>query len=169
MTSGVDRIENVGDARREVIRLKQELDSTFARYSEALTDIPINFQGEVHRYMCIRFSGYLEQLFFCAITGYLKSSGGKTGAFALSHFPHAPNLRPDSVTKLIGRFGDQWLLSIDAYLDDDNRRQSLGTLLAVRNKTAHGENYRGSAPSVRTYKILVDDLHNWVVATMLPT
>lgn len=167
MTQGVDRIGGVADARREVTRLKQELDSTFSRYDRALTEMPIDFQGDVHRYMCIRFSGYLEQLFFCAITGYLKSTGGRAGAFALSHFPHAPNLRPDSVTRLVGRFGDEWLLSLEAHLDENNRRQSLGTLLAVRNKTAHGESYRGSAPSVHTYKQLVDDIHNWVLRTLL--
>lgn len=167
MTGGADRITNTDDARREIIRLKQELDSTYGRYNDALSDIPINFQGEVHRYMCIRFSGYLEQLFFCAITGYLKSVGGRAGAFALSHFPYAPNLRPDSVAKLVARFGDEWAQSLEQHLDAENRRQSLGTLLAVRNKTAHGESYRGSAPSVRTYKHLVDDLHNWVLSTVL--
>lgn len=167
MTSGVDRIESVADARRELVRLKQDLDDTYRRYGEALRDIPIGFQGDVHRYMCIRLSGYLEQLFFCAITGYLKSTGNRSGTFGLSFFSSAPNLKPSALLKLVGRFGDEWLNDLEVLLDDGDRRGHLGTLLAVRNKTAHGQNYRGSAPSVATYKSVVDDIHRWVLRTIL--
>lgn len=167
MSAATDRVSSVADARREVVRLKQELDDAFDRYDSALRTMPIAFQGDVHKFMCVRLSGYLEQLFFTAITGYLKSTGGKAGGFGLSYFRNAPNLRPETLSRLIARFGDEWSQSLEAHLDQHDRRGQLGTMLKVRNTTAHGGNYRGSRPSVQTYKGLVDDLHNWTLSTLL--
>jgi len=162
------RIETLADARRETTRLKQELDDTYSRYKVALTRIPIDFQGDVHKYMCIRLSGYLEQLFYVCVTGYIKSaSNPKVVEFALHHFRHAPNMNPRNLEKLVEKFGDEWSLGLGLLLDGDNRRDSLGTLLGVRNTTAHGGNYKGSMPQVDSYKQLVNDIHNWVVRSIL--
>jgi hypothetical protein len=166
--SNSGRIENIADARREVSRLKQELDDTYARYQAALKDIPIDFQSDVHRYMCIRLAGYLEQLFFNSLTGYIKSNNNsKIADFATSHFKYAPNMRPGNLEELIKRFGDEWSADLQIFLDDGNRRDILGVLLVIRNTTSHGGNYSGTRPQVTTYKQLVDDLHNWVIRTIL--
>ena len=68
---------------------------------------------------------------------------------------------------LIGRFGEAWKADLEAFLDDDERRNNLGLLLAVRNKVAHGRSYSGGKMNVANYKDLVDSLHTWVVARML--
>lgn len=167
MTSS-GRIRNLSDAKREATRLKQELDDTHKRYLAALTGMPIDFQGDAHKYMCIRLSGYVEQLMHVSITGHLKSNHDKSVAnFALSHFKHAPNMKAGNLEELIGRFKNGWRSSLDTLLSKDNNRDNLNTLLDIRNRTAHGEAYSGSAPQVLTYKTLVDDLHNWAVATIL--
>jgi hypothetical protein len=166
--SGSTRIENIADARREATRLKQELDDTYKRYKTALSGVPIDFQGDVHKYMCIRLSGYLEQLFFVCVTGYIKSSPSpRVATFALQHFRYAPNMSPGNLERLIEKFGDEWSADLKLLLDDAGRRESLGNLLSVRNTTAHGGNYKGSAPQVETYKQLVEDLHNWALRSIL--
>jgi hypothetical protein len=148
--------------------MKSDLDSSYKRYREGLLAIDIPLQEDLHKYMCIRLSGYLEQLMFEAICGYVASaSGGPAKSFAMSFFKKAPNLTPDALEKLIGRFGDPWDQELADFLDADERRNSLGGLLAVRNKVAHGENYRGGQLNVATYKKLVDDIHSWVVLRML--
>ncbi|WP_053850785.1 HEPN domain-containing protein [Streptomyces sp. NRRL B-24085] len=148
--------------------MKSDLDSSYKRYREGLLAIDIPLQEDLHKYMCIRLSGYLEQLMFEAICGYVASaSGGPAKSFAMSFFKKAPNLTPDALEKLIGRFGDPWDQELADFLDTDERRNSLGGLLAVRNKVAHGENYRGGQLNVATYKKLVDDIHSWVVLRML--
>ncbi|MFF7436661.1 hypothetical protein [Streptomyces sp. NPDC008122] len=129
----------------------------------------ISLHEDMHKYMCIRLSGFLEQLMFTSISGYVGGSGwGGSQNFALSFFRKAPNLGPGALEALIGRFGDPWESEISHFLDQDERRNSLGKLIEIRNKVAHGESYRGGQFSVATYKKLVDDLHAWVVARMLP-
>ncbi|MFH9549006.1 HEPN domain-containing protein [Streptomyces sp. NPDC017435] len=159
---------NKSNARRQILSMKSDLDATYKRYREGLTQMEIPLQEDYHKYMCIRLSGYLEQLMFEAISGYIaNTTGGSARNFSMPFFKKAPNLNPDALEKLIGRFGDPWEREISDFLDKDERRNSLGKLLEVRNKVAHGQSYRGGQMNVATYKELVDSLHSWVVNRML--
>ncbi|MEV6051715.1 HEPN domain-containing protein [Streptomyces sp. NPDC052107] len=148
--------------------MKSDLDASYKRYREGLLTMEISLQEDFHKYMCIRLSGYLEQLMFEAISGYISSTvNGAAKNFAISFFKKSPNLTPDALEKLIARFGEPWDTELSAFLDSDERRNSLGRLLGVRNKVAHGQSYRGGQLNVATYKKLVDDIHSWVVSRML--
>ncbi|WP_158721354.1 HEPN domain-containing protein [Streptomyces sp. NRRL S-241] len=148
--------------------MKSDLDASYQRYRTGLSAVDIPLQEDLHKYMCIRLSGYLEQLMFEAICGYVSSaSGGAAKNFALSFFNRSPNLTPKALEDLVGRFGDPWKSELVSFLDTDERRNSLGSLLLVRNKVAHGQGYRGGQLNVATYKKLVDDIHSWVVSRML--
>jgi hypothetical protein len=149
--------------------MKSELDAAYERYTQGLREMDISLQEDMHKYMCIRLSGFLEQLMFTAISGYISSAAwGSTQSFAMSFFKKAPNLTPGALETLIARFGEPWKSEISDFLDTDERRNSLGKLLEIRNKVAHGESYRGGQFSVATYKKLVDGLHAWVMSRMLP-
>ncbi|MET8075812.1 HEPN domain-containing protein [Streptomyces sp. NPDC005303] len=149
--------------------MKSELDASYQRYTQGLQSMEISLHEDMHKYMCIRLSGYLEQLMFTSISGYIGSSvGGSPQSFVMSFFKKAPNLGPGTLEALMARFGDPWASEIIDFLNREERRNSLGKLIEIRNKVAHGESYRGGQFSMATYKKLVDDLHSWVVSRMLP-
>ncbi|WP_449338766.1 HEPN domain-containing protein [Streptomyces chartreusis] len=131
--------------------------------------MPIAVQQDLHLYMCVRLSGYLEQLLHQAICAYVADSVGAAAArnFALSWFRNAPNLSPRALEELIERFGEIWVEELRTLLDEGNNRGSLGTLIKIRNDTAHGKSYAGRLANVSSYKDLVDDLHGWVVTRMI--
>ncbi|MFJ3096011.1 HEPN domain-containing protein [Streptomyces hydrogenans] len=159
---------NRAEARKQILSIKSELDSTYDRYHQALGDIDIALHGDLHKYMCIRLAGYLEQLMFEAVTGYVSSStGGPAGQFAMSWFKRSPNLTPDALITLIGRFGEKWEEDIRNFLDTEERKNNLGKLLEVRNKVAHGKSYSGGKMNVATYKELIDSVHTWVLSRMV--
>lgn len=162
MSQRADRVASRSDAKRVITSLKQELDASYLRYIEALTVVPINFQGETHGFMCVRLSGFLEQVVFNSVTGTLKEYGD-AGSYALTYFNRSPNLTPDALVKIIARFGHSHEERISNFLEQGGRRESLGLLLSVRNKAAHGENYNGSRPSVENYKRLCDEIANWFI------
>ena len=167
MSAG-DSITDISSARREVARLKQQLDALYSDYSAALQHVPINFQGELHKYMCIRLAGYLEQLIFVAVVGYLKSTAGPQAAsFALSNWKYAPNLNPNAIQSLFDRFGEPWKNDLMQFLEEADRKGALGRLIKIRNDTAHGASYSGSLPSVASYKLLVDEIQGWVNRVVL--
>ncbi|MET9488193.1 HEPN domain-containing protein [Nocardia sp. NPDC006630] len=147
--------------------MKSSLDATYERYQGSLLDVPISVQQDLHLYMCIRLSGYLEQLLHQAICDYMsRSASGPAREFALSWFRKAPNLNPDALEKLIARFGEKWSSELSEFLDIENNRSSLGTLIRIRNDTAHGRSWGGSSLNVRSYKELVDAIHVWVMDKM---
>ncbi len=167
MSAG-ESIIDIPSARREATRLKQQLDALYEDYTAALHDVPINFQGELHKYMCVRLAGYLEQLIFVAVVGHLKSTAGPQAAsFALSNWKHAPNLGPYALQKLVDRFGEPWNDDLAQFLEEADRKGALGRLIKIRNDTAHGYSYSGSLPSVTSYKLLIDEIHGWVHRVVL--
>ncbi|MGW2387255.1 HEPN domain-containing protein [Streptomyces sp. NPDC001658] len=156
------------EARVEIHRMKSSLDGTYKRYKESILEVPIAVQQDLHLYMCVRLSGYLEQLLHQAISAYVSdSASGAARDFALSWFKNAPNLNPGALEKLIDRFGEKWGAELKEFLDIENNRTSLGTLIKIRNDTAHGKSYAGSLANVSSYKELVDALHVWVVERLI--
>lgn len=154
--------------RTQILSMKMELDSSYQRYRQGVLNMDIPLQEDFHKYMCIRLSGYLEQLLFEAVYGYLSTrTNGAARNFSMSFFKKAPNLNPEAFVGLIGRFGDQWASDLSDFLDEEERRNSLGKLLEVRNKVAHGQSYSGGQFNLATYKKLVDAIHLWVVERML--
>jgi hypothetical protein len=155
-------------ARVEIHRMKSALDATYDRYRRSLLEVPLDLQQDLHLYMCIRLSGYLEQLMYQAICGYVSdASGGAAREFALSWFRNAPNLGPTALENLIERFGEDWRNDLRDFLNKENNRGSLGTLIKIRNDTAHGKSYGGALANVASYKELVDDIHEWVHQRMI--
>lgn len=148
--------------------MKAELDAAYARYREGILLLDFRLQEDLNKYMCIRLSGYLEQLLFEAVTAMLANSHDAiVRNFGISHFKKAPNLTPKAFEELISRFGESWASELQEFLDNRDRRNLLGALIEVRNKTAHGANYRGSVLNIATYKDIVDDIHSWIVERML--
>ncbi|QZY15794.1 HEPN domain-containing protein [Streptomyces decoyicus] len=148
--------------------MKSSLDSAYDRYKTSILDVPLSVQQDLHLYMCVRLSGYLEQLLHQAICAYVAgSASGAAKEFTLSWFRNAPNLNPGALEKLIARFGDKWTGELDELLEKGNNRSSLGNLIKIRNDTAHGKSYAGSLANISSYKELVDDLHEWVVERMV--
>ncbi|WP_236703760.1 HEPN domain-containing protein [Lentzea aerocolonigenes] len=143
--------------------MKSAVDSTYQRYRDSYTTVPINVQQDLHLYLCVRFSGYLEQLLHMAICAYVSDTSGPVAkTFALSWFKNAPNLNPGAFEKLIGRLSDAWTEELKEFLDKDANRDLLGTLLKIRNDTAHGKSYGGGLANIKSYKELIDNIHQWV-------
>jgi hypothetical protein len=159
---------NMSRARVEIHRMKSVLDSTYQRYEQSITHVPIDVQQDLHLYICVRLSGYLEQLFHQAICAYIADSASDSAAsFALSWFRQAPNLNPNALQKLVARLGEKWEMDLEEFLSLGNNRDLLGTLLKIRNDTAHGKSYGGALSNIRSYKKLVDSMHRWVHDRMI--
>lgn len=148
--------------------MKSSLEATYKRYQESVLEVPIAVQQDLHLYMCIRLSGYLEQLLHQAICAFVSDcSSGAAREFSLSWFKSAPNLTPNSLERLIERFGEKWFEELKELLDRENNRGLLGTLIKIRNDTSHGKSYAGSLANIGSYKGLVDELHSWVHERMI--
>lgn len=159
-----------GSARTEAFSFWQRLSDEYERYQEAVRVLPMaqaKVQEDLRRYLCLRCAGFLEQVTFVVLHGYLdQKAGGPSRTFAKSWFERAPNLSVDAFTKLVARFGPEYASSFDAFLTPV-RRDSLGDLLAIRNDVAHGKHFAGQKLQPDRYVALCEDTYEWLVETFL--
>lgn len=157
-------------ARSEAHSYWAGLKAEYERYQMAVQVLPAGserIQDDLRRYLCLRCAGFLEQVTYTVIDGYLgQKAGGPVLEFSRSWFKRAPNLNADAFTKLIARFGDTHSASFEALLTPP-RRDALGTLLGVRNDVAHGKQSNGRKLAPERYLQLCEDVYDWLVETFL--
>jgi len=156
--------------RAQALALWQQLNGEYERYQAAVRVLPVTqlkIQDDMRRYLCLRCAGFLEQVTFEVLSGYLnQKGGGPMYAFATSWFNQAPNLNAKAFAKLIGRFGRTHAAQFEDFLTPP-RRESLGDLLGIRNDVAHGKVATGQRLQPDRYIQLCEDVYDWLIATFL--
>ncbi|WP_375544637.1 hypothetical protein [Brevibacterium casei] len=121
----------------------------------------------MRRYLCLRCAGFLEKLVFDCVIKYLEqNAGGPSLVFAKSLFTHAPNLNANSLSKLIGRFGDDHESRFQTFLTTP-LRDSLNDLASVRNHVAHGNIAGGQKLDPERYHVLCKAIYEWFTTELL--
>ncbi len=153
-------------ARQTAYELWSGLQAEYERYRESISYIPtskLRLQEDLRRYLCLRCAGFLEQVTFVILTGYLEQkSNGPHLAFAKSFFKRAPNLKVNVFIELVGRFGDAHRADFEAFLTK-RRREALSNLLDVRNDIAHGQYSAGQKLEPTQYLTLCEEVYDWLV------
>lgn len=151
-------------ALQTITALRRELEDTTTRIISHIPRADPEVQEDLRKYVCIRLSGYLEQIVFQAISGHVREPlGPEMAQFVSSYFKKAPNLNPGQFQELVSKFGPDSRAAFEEFLAVEFRREQLKSLLELRNDIAHGRAYRGNAASIVGYQQLVRDLDDWIV------
>ncbi|MFJ9392877.1 hypothetical protein ACIRON_28930 [Nocardioides sp. NPDC101246] len=161
-------------ARAEALSCWQRLQGEYGRYLETIRILQaqkgvgfLKVQEDLRRYLCLRCAGFLEQVVFLVLDGYLtQKTSGPTRDFARSYFNQAPNLNVDAFTRLIARFGSNHVAELEVFLTTP-RRDTLGDLLGIRNDVAHGRVFNGQRLAPERYLILCEEIYDWLIDTFL--
>lgn len=163
-------MSRAGGGRAAAHELFANLESEYERYRESVSYIPTDktrLQEDLRRYLCLRCAGFLEQVTYAILTGYLdRKSSGPQLAFSKSFFRRAPNLRADAFIDLIGRFGPSYRSAFEQFLTRV-RRDALSDLLEVRNDIAHGLLHSGRKLEPTRYVELCREIYDWLVETFI--
>jgi hypothetical protein len=150
--------------RVEAHRLLSGLRDEYDRYLESITYIPptaIRHQEDMRRYLCLRFSGFLEKVTEVVLSDFIRrKSGGPIREFALGELK-VPNLTPKKFSDLLGKFGDAYPERFAARLGKVHT-DTLADLLDVRNKVAHGSMQGGAKLDPSRYLALVETIYFWL-------
>lgn len=156
--------------RAQALSLWKQLEDEYERYQEAVKALPMHLlkvQDDLRRYLCLRCAGFLEQVAFEVLTGYLEQkSSGPIQNFAKSFFKKAPNMNASAFIKLIDRFGDAHSHQFSDFLTAA-RKTSLSDLLEIRNDVAHGKLASGARLQPERYVQLCEDVYYWLIETFL--
>ncbi|MGW5528202.1 hypothetical protein [Streptomyces xanthochromogenes] len=155
--------------RLEAHRLWQGLKEEYDRYVEAVNYIPagsFRHQEDMRRYLCLRFSGFLEKVTEVTLLDFIeRKSGGPVQFFALGEL-RIPNLSPEKYGALLGKFGPEYPERFKAHLGIVHR-DALFDLLEIRNKVAHGDLQGGVKLDPTRYLALVEHIYDWLFSEFL--
>lgn len=123
---------------REVSRYKQQLDDLFAKISALPNDSEI--QSHWARYLCIRVSGFLEVSIRSIYSQYAKD---KSAPFVANYIEKQlasfQNPSMEKILRIAKSFNPSWADELEQCIDIEIK-DAIGSIIAIRNKVAHGEN-----------------------------
>jgi len=105
------------------------------------------------RYLCIRSSGYLENVVKDLIISYVSTVASKfTANYVEAEIKNFTNVTYDKLVKLLKQFSTQWA---DDFEEGINEKQvnSLNSIVANRNSIAHGHQDNLSYKIMKDYYI----------------
>ncbi|MFI7594583.1 HEPN domain-containing protein [Micromonospora sp. NPDC049359] len=150
-------------ARYEVGRLKKELEELYIRADPRAIDDP-ELAADLGQYLCLRVSGYLEQATAVILRDFCsKNSWGFVQQFANSWLDRMPNLSSDALLKMVRRFDGSWADELEAFLAVEERRNSLNSLVGIRNGVAHGKQQGLSRKQAWEYFEVAEAIIEWLL------
>lgn len=136
--------------RGEVHRLKQQLDSTFAR-AATLGD-SIELRSDFARYLCVLLSGFLEQAVVELILEHArKRSGPSVQEYVESQMRRFTNAKAQKLIELLGSFDPDWGKGMTAFFVTGGTKEAVDSIVDLKNTIAHGRSVGVTITRVTAY------------------
>jgi hypothetical protein len=137
------------NGRFEVKRLRHRLHTTLERAPSPSVDFEA--QADFAKYFCVLVSGFLEN----AIIALVLDIAQRRSAPEIAHFVERrmdiwTNPTCEKIVQLLGSFNEDWRIKAEKYLVDE-RKATVNSLIALRNKIAHGESVGTTLAQVKGY------------------
>lgn len=129
-------------------RLKQLIDRT----DMATADIEL--QGHWGKYLCVVAAGFVENGLQTIYSGFAReAASSQVALYVSSRLGRVTNPNAERFAQVAGSFSANWREELEEYLESENgsRKNALDSLMANRNKIAHGENSGISVARVRDF------------------
>lgn len=107
------------------------------------TEVSTLSEGEIikahlARYLCVRTSGYLENVVKALISNYCDGTSPRPiQSFILSKTKNTTNLNYTKILRLLAEFSPEWKDKFESKLSDQ-QKSSLNSVVSNRNNIAHG-------------------------------
>jgi len=135
----------------EVAKQIQRLHSLINKAIQASSD-DISLQGHWARYLCVMVAGLIENGLKEIISEYINSKTHKPIAnYSISYLTKFQNPKAEKVMELIGLFKAEWRHDLEAYLNNEGRKDAIDSIMNNRNQIAHGKDVGITVVSVKNY------------------
>ncbi len=134
---------------QEAFRYKQQLDTLFGKIADVGDDLEM--QSHWSKYLCIRVSGFLEVSIRSIYTEYCKN---KSAPFVANYIEkklsNFQNQTMQKISDLARAFNPQWADELDRFAEGEIK-DSIVSIVAIRNKIAHGDNVGITFTRIKKY------------------
>ena len=153
-------------SKTTIAKMRKSLDEIFDRADKSEE---LQLRNDLAKYACMRLTGFLEQALVELGRECVKNrSGGAARSYSLSYLEKSFNPKRDAILRFIGRFDSAWRNEIEVLLDEDERGNSLSSLVGIRNQIAHGKDQGISIDRLRDYRKVVDFTVDHLIARFAP-
>lgn len=127
-------------SNKEILRYQRQLDDLFGKISSLDSDPEM--QSHWAKYLCVRVSGFLE---VAVSTIYKKYAKDKASPFVVNYVEKQlsgfQNPKMEKILNITKSFNPKWAEELELELRNNSEiKDSIDSIVDVRNKIAHGEN-----------------------------
>ena len=125
------------EGRARVEQNRARVQAVFERAAAA--NLAVEMQSDLARHLCVLVSGFVER----SVTDLLAAFAGRVGSPVLQSYVEnslrrLTNVNKEKLLQLLGSFDPDWRTEYDAFIVDE-REAALNSVVALRNRIAHGE------------------------------
>lgn len=147
-------------------RLKTRLDQTFSRVNQLGFDLEA--RSDFARYLCVLVSGYFENVVVEMLNDYVaRSASPQAQRYIASELEWFTNAKREKVLQLFGAFDPTWRALLESVIVDE-RDAALNSVVALRNKIAHGESVTVTFVQISRYYERVQKIVDAIVDLLDP-
>ena len=133
----------------EIIRYKERLDNLFGQVSMFTSDLEL--QSHWSRYLCILVSGFIETSINAIYSQYAEQKSHRYIAnYVSSRLKRFTNPNMEDILVLAGSFSEDWRQKIESIVTEE-QKSAVDSIVANRNRIAHGANVGISYNTVKKY------------------
>jgi hypothetical protein len=98
-------------------------------------------KSHLAKYICILISGFLENAVYEIYRDYAvsKVTDAKVLQFVEGRLKDINNPNGNRLIDIASQFDDVWSSDLDGYLNENNRKGAIGSIIKNRHKIAHGQ------------------------------
>lgn len=138
---------------------------------ERQESLTVNERMWLTRFLVVRATGYLEQVFFDCVREHVRArSRGTVQSFAMSFLTRSQNPSADNLSNMFGRIDPSLQRELKNRLDEDGGacRESLRLLVNTRHQIAHGLNESIRRETALELTEMAIDLAGWIMRRLDP-
>ena len=118
----------------------------------AVTGGDLEVQAHWAKYLCVLSAGFLENALCEIYSRYCACcSSPKVAKFTSKALARVQNPKTKTFLEITAYFSDQWHSQLEAFVEDDGRKDAINSIMSNRHLIAHGKDTNISLTRVRDY------------------
>jgi hypothetical protein len=135
----------------ELVKQHGRLIALFKK-TATVTGGDLEAQAHWAKYLCVLSAGFLENALCEVYTRYCAScSSPKVARFTAKALSRVQNPKTGTFLDITESFSDLWHSQLEAFVEDDGRKDAINSIMSNRHLIAHGKDTTISLVRVREY------------------
>ncbi len=126
---------------REISRQHDKISRLFDKTKDFEdSDIGIDVLAHWAKYLCVICAGFLENSLAEVFSDYSsRTANDKVASFSRVSLEHINNPKTETFLRVTNNFDQVWGASLEAYIEENGRKQAIDSIMSHRHRIAHGK------------------------------